>query len=114
MTDSILDALSGWRHALAGRNFQILLAGGILCVILLYITGASPIERVIAISLIVLTLVAEFFNSAIEELSDVLIHEHHPGIAKVKDLSAGAVLLIGLCTLATVAYFVLPKYFTNF
>lgn len=39
---------------------------------------------------------AEVFNSAIEELCDTLHPEKHPGIGLVKDMSAGAVLIMAI------------------
>jgi diacylglycerol kinase len=47
---------------------------------------------------------AEGFNSAIEELSDVVSSEPHPGIARTKDIAAGAVLI---ATIAAVAIAIL-------
>lgn len=39
---------------------------------------------------------AEGFNSAIEELSDVVSSQSHPGIARTKDIAAGAVLIAAI------------------
>lgn len=43
---------------------------------------------------------AEAFNTSIELLSDVLHPEHHPGIGRVKDLAAGAVLFAAVTAAA--------------
>lgn len=41
----------------------------------------------------------EALNSAIEELSNALHPEHHPGIGRAKDLAAGAVLISGIVSI---------------
>lgn len=39
---------------------------------------------------------AEAFNTALEQLGDVVSPEHHPLIGKAKDVAAGAVLLAAI------------------
>jgi undecaprenol kinase len=54
-----------------------------------------------------LTLAAELFNSALERLADRLHPEQHPDIGAVKDMAAGAVLVLALGGLAVAALAVL-------
>lgn len=49
------------------------------------------------------------FNTAIEKLCDVVHKEMHPGIKKIKDIAAGAVLLSALFSLITGVSIFLPK-----
>lgn len=93
---SLASALRGIGHGFTGRNFKIQIAAGIVALVLTYYLPLSAIERAIIIALVGLVLAAELFNSAIEELADVLIQEHHPGIARVKELSAAAVLVLSV------------------
>jgi len=53
-------------------------------------------EWIILIILIGLVLMAEAFNTAIEKLCDIVHPSRHPKIGVVKDLAAGAVLLISI------------------
>ena len=46
--------------------------------------------------MVTLLLAAELFNSAIENLADHLHPERHPRIGLVKDIAAGAVLVLGI------------------
>ena len=61
-----------------------------------------------------LTIVALIFSivfniSAIEKLCDVVHKEMHPGIKKVKDMAAGAVLVAAFFSMITGAVIFLPK-----
>ncbi len=105
---SIASAIKGWRHALRGRSFRLLFIGGIVAAALLNFAQASYPEQGIFIILVILTLAAELLNTAIEELADALIKEHHPGVARVKELSAGAVLLTGLLAIMVWIEMLLP------
>lgn len=48
-----------------------------------------------------IVLTAEVFNTALEELCDMLKQTHDPHVAKIKDLSAGAVLVASTGAAAT-------------
>ena len=52
------------------------------------------VEWALVLTQVGLVLAAEAFNTALEKLADVVSPEHHPLIKAVKDLSAGAVLLV--------------------
>lgn len=91
---SIVNAARGFSHASEGKNFVIHLLTGITVILFAYWLPVTTTELFTIIILITLVLTAELFNTAIEELSDVLIKEHHPGIARVKELSAAAVLTV--------------------
>jgi diacylglycerol kinase (ATP) len=66
--------------------------------------------QVIVLLSCAVTLAAEMFNTAIEELSDALVQEHHPGIAKTKELAASAVLLLSIATLLITIYSLFNPY----
>ena len=53
---------------------------------------------------------AEAFNTSIEKICDTLHPEIHPKIKTVKDVSAGAVLIISLGALAVGLIIYLPKF----
>ncbi len=106
LATSISGAIRGWTHAATERSFRLLIIAGIIAVTLLALFGVAAYDRIIIIILIIVTLVAEIFNTAIEELADALVQEHHPGIAKVKELAAGGVLLLAFTTLLITLYYI--------
>ena len=53
---------------------------------------------------------AEFFNTAIEKLADIVSKEFHPGIKFIKDVSAAAVLLSAITAVLVGAIIFLPKF----
>ena len=56
-----------------------------------------------------MVLTAELFNSAIENVVDLISPGHHPLAGKAKDIAAGAVLVSAVCT-AVVSLFIFLKY----
>ncbi len=57
---------------------------------------------------------AEAVNTAIEKLCDHLHPEQHPAIAKVKDLSAAAVLIVALSAAVCGVLILLPHFYSFF
>jgi diacylglycerol kinase (ATP) len=53
----------------------------------------SALERVMLIGSIVLSLIVELLNSAIEAIADRISVDHHPLAARAKDLGSAAVML---------------------
>ncbi len=72
-------------------------------------TLAFPIslsERLILIAALLLVLIAELFNSALEAVVDRIGLEHHPLSGRAKDMGSAAVLLsLVLCALIWAAVF---------
>jgi diacylglycerol kinase len=104
---SLRYALIGLRLAWErGQNFRIqvfiafavLLFGGFLHI--------SPLELAVVVFAITLVICAEAFNTALEELCDKFQPTHDPHIARIKDLSAAAVLLtaIGAAIIGTLVF----------
>lgn len=95
---------NGFRYAFTGiglawekgLNFkvQILCAGVVLA--LGWLLNLSSTEFIIVILVITTVLATETFNTALEELCDKFQPTHDPHIARIKDLSAAAVLLTSL------------------
>jgi diacylglycerol kinase len=56
-----------------------------------------------------MVLTAELFNSALENLVDLISPDHHPLAGKAKDMAAGAVLISAIAT-AGVSLFIFLKY----
>jgi diacylglycerol kinase (ATP) len=58
---------------------------------LAWLIGATTMRRIELIAAVVLVLVVELLNTAIEKLSDRLTTEHDPQIGRVKDMGSAAV-----------------------
>lgn len=69
----------------------------------------SPGEWAVVVLCIGAVLAAEAFNSAIESLADRVTREQDDAICHVKDLAAGAVLLVAVAVVAAGLWIFLPK-----
>jgi diacylglycerol kinase len=69
----------------------------------------SAIEWIAVGFCIAFVITMEMLNTAIEKLCDVVHKEMHPGIKKVKDIAAGAVLVAAFFSAITGAVIFLPK-----
>lgn len=69
----------------------------------------SSMEWVAVTIVIGAVLAAEAINSSIESLCDMVSPEHHPHIKRVKDLAAGAVLLMAIAAAVVGLIVFLPK-----
>lgn len=96
--------IHGFRYAVIGLhlawtkgiNFKIQVLCAFLVLAFGWLFNFSPLEFVLVILCISSVLTAETFNTALEELCDKFEPSHDPHIARVKDLSAGAVFLMSL------------------
>jgi len=86
---------AAWRHEAAFRQEVALSA--ILIPLGLWL-GNSTTERLLLAGMLVLVLVVELVNSAIEALADAVSADHHPLLGRAKDLGSAAVLLTLLLT----------------
>jgi diacylglycerol kinase (ATP) len=91
-----------WRATLNTRNglvfairseqaFREELVGLALALPLAWLVGATGMRRVELIAVVVLVLVVELLNTAIEKLADRLTTDHDPQIGQVKDMGSAAV-----------------------
>ncbi len=67
------------------------LAALLLAVPLSFWVGVTPARRVELIAAVVLVLIVELLNTAIEKLADRLTTDHDPQIGQVKDIGSAAV-----------------------
>ena len=87
--------------ARAAQSFRLQLvvgAGVVLCVITLPLLTW---ERILLVLLVVSVLVLEIVNSIFERLADAVHPRMHPTVREIKDMMAGAVLLLA-CTAAII------------
>lgn len=73
------------------------------------ILGLSAFEWAMVLLSSGLVLVSELFNSAIEVLCDIIMPHHNHRIKYIKDISAGAVLLSAIASVAIAAFIIIGK-----
>lgn len=72
-------------------SFRFHIIWALLTLACAYLLRISVTEFLIIIAMIGFVLVAELFNTALEELCDKFQPTHDPHVAKIKDLAAAAV-----------------------
>ena len=108
--------LQGLGYAFAGlgiawkeeANFRIQVVMTLLVVAFGWYVRLTSVEWMFVALSIAFVLSAEAFNTAIEELGDLHETNHNPRVARLKDLSAAAVLLASLGALAVGLIVFLP------
>jgi diacylglycerol kinase (ATP) len=63
----------------------------LLAVPLAWLIGVTPVRRLELIVVVLLLIVVELLNTAIEKLADRLTTDHDPQIGRVKDMGSAAV-----------------------
>ena len=105
-------AWKGLKYVLKNENnIRYQLVAGITALLLGYYQNISMGEWLTIIVIIGLVLTAEIFNTALEKLVDHVNPEQHPVAGLVKDISAGAVLLISFTAAAVGAIIFIPYFF---
>jgi diacylglycerol kinase len=90
------------------HNMIFHLAAAIAVLAVNFLLHVTRTEWLITLMLIGLAWTAEIFNTAIEKLADRVSRDHDPLIGQVKDLSAGAVLVISFVAAVCAAIIYLP------
>lgn len=107
-------AFNGLKLCFASEiNFKIHLLSAILVLLLGVVFRISNTEWLAIIFCIAFVTATEMINTAIEKLCDLVQKDFHPGIKKVKDIAAGAVLLVAVCSLVIAVIIFLPKIITS-
>ncbi|GGM31294.1 diacylglycerol kinase [Paraliobacillus quinghaiensis] len=75
-----------------------------------YALGVSATEWMLLTLTIGAVLICELFNTAMEHLLDYLAPEIHPTVGKIKDLTAGAVLVAAFTSIIIGLIIFLPKF----
>lgn len=99
--------LSSFKYALNGiaisfkeqLNIKIHLATVLLVVCAGLYFGITLIEWILLVITIALVIGLELVNSAIENLVDLISPQQHPLAGKIKDIAAGAVLVVAIASL---------------
>lgn len=107
-------AMSGIKQCFAKEpHFKVHAIFSVAAVVAGFIFRVSSTEWLTLLICIGSVLAAELFNTAIEQLCNVVSPGKHPVIKIVKDLSAAAVLLLVLAAIASGLIIFLPKMFNS-
>jgi diacylglycerol kinase len=93
------------------RNGKIQLSVAVVVVILGWYFKLSPFEWIILLACIGAVLSCEMINSSIEKLCNLVHPKYHPAVKTIKDMAAGAVLFVAICSAIIGTIIFLPKIF---
>ena len=98
---------TAWRHEHAFRQELMLFAAGTVVALLLPV---SAFQKLVLVAPLVLMLIVELMNSAIEAVVDRVSLERHPLSKNAKDFGSAAVLLAGLLAALTWAVVLVQRF----
>jgi diacylglycerol kinase (ATP) len=98
---------SAWRSEHAFRQELMLFAAGTVVALLLPV---SAFQKLVLVAPLVLMLIVELINSAIEAVVDRVSLERHPLSKNAKDFGSAAVLLTGLLAALTWAVVLVQRF----
>lgn len=104
---SIQGLKAAFKHEAAIRQELVLLCAAIIALIWL---DVGPIETVLMLGVVVLVLIVELVNSAIEAVVDRVGVEHHELSGRAKDIGSAAVLVALLFAGFTWAFILISHY----
>ena len=96
---------TAWRYEHAFRQELVIAVPGVIVALLMPVTA---LERVILIGVLLLVLIVELLNSAIEAAVDRVSLERNPLSKNAKDLGSAAVMLAMLMAVVAWVLIVLP------
>jgi diacylglycerol kinase (ATP) len=99
--------VAAWRNEHAFRQELMLAVPAAIVALLLPV---SALQKLALIAVLVLVLIVELINSAIEAVVDRISFEHHPLSKNAKDIGSAAVFLALALAGATWAVIVLPLF----
>jgi diacylglycerol kinase len=112
---SFVYALRGLKHALIHeQNFTIEIICAFVAITFSFLFDISKLEWFIVIINIGIVLMAELFNTAIENLCNMIHKETHPIIKIVKDVSAAAVIVASISALVSGCIIFIPPFISLF
>ena len=87
---SLRGLAAAWRHEPA---FQLEVLAVVILAPLSFVVGTTAVERALLAGSLLLVLVVELLNSALEATLDRISLEDHPLIGRAKDIASAAVFL---------------------
>ena len=83
------------------RNFRIELAAFVINLFLIFYFGLSATDALLILIVSFAVLSAEIFNTAIEKTCDIIQPDFDKRIGFIKDIAAGAVVLMAIISVIT-------------
>jgi diacylglycerol kinase len=109
---AISNAFCGMKYFfLHERNGRLQLVASVFAIALAVGFEISKTELLITIVCCAVVISLEMVNTAIENLCNLVQEEYHPTIKTIKDVSASAVMLVSIASIAIAAIIYLPKLF---
>lgn len=96
------------------QNVRFHLITSVLVLLVSFILKISTVEFLFIIMAIFFVLISEMVNTAIEEMTNLIIREHHFSARIAKDVAAGAVLLSAVFAVIVASIILLPKLYFYF
>lgn len=107
---SFTNAFRGiWQVIKHEANFKIHLLAAVVVIILGFVLHISLMEWLVVVLTIGVVMGAETFNSAIEKLVDITHPEQDKKAGLIKDMAAGAVLIIAIAAAIIGFIIFIPK-----
>ena len=109
--------LGGFKYAFKGiisaiqeeTNLLVQFSASMLVVVFGAALRISPVEWCICIVMCFLVIALELVNTSFENLCDRVTMENDSRIGKIKDISAGAVLMMSICAVIVAGIIFIPK-----
>lgn len=103
-------ALDGLKLAAqVDQNVRFHLIFGMLVLIISYVLGVSKIEFLFIIFAIFFVLITEMVNTAIEEMTNLILREHSREARIAKDIAAASVLLSATFSVIVAIVILIPR-----
>ncbi len=101
LLESFKNAFQGVWHTLANeKNMKIHLAAAAMVIIMAAWLGVSKIEMTVLCVTIAMVICFELINTAMEVMVNIIVDVYHPKAKIIKDVSAGAVFVSALFSIA--------------
>jgi len=94
------------------QNMKVHIVAAVVAIIGGFVLSISTAEFIAVLICIGLVIAFEMLNTAVEKLCDFVSPEYHTQIKIIKDLSAGAVLVMSIIAFITGLVIFLPKIYS--
>ena len=98
LKDKFKPAFHGLRLLMKDPSMRIQFTIALLVSLFAFLLGFDKIEWCVLILTFVLVLVSEAINTCIEKICDLIDLEVNPSIGRIKDMSAGFVLIVSIAS----------------
>ncbi len=111
LKNSLQNAFYGLRVAFLEQTFRILSLVAFVVLVFAIVLPLSSVERGMLFLLVASVLAFELINSQVERILDILHPNYKEKVRLIKDISAGAVLLMSIASVVIGTMIVFPYLF---